>query len=71
VTGLLKWNAWNGQIRVNRSVVRDIALISVEDTGIGIAAPALPHVFDLLVQADPQRKIRIAVMGWDCGSRDP
>jgi len=49
----IKYTPDNGQLRVNGSVIKDIALISVEDTGIGIAASALPHVFDLLVQADP------------------
>jgi two-component system CheB/CheR fusion protein len=49
----IKYTADGGEVRLSGNVMDDHVLISVEDTGIGIEATMLPHVFDLLVQADP------------------
>jgi len=49
----IKYTEEGGEVRLSARLAEDAALISVEDTGIGIVASALPNVFDLLVQADP------------------
>lgn len=49
----IKYTEEGGEVRVSGRLAGDAAQVWVEDTGIGIAASALPHVFDLLVQADP------------------
>jgi signal transduction histidine kinase len=37
--------------------------LSVRDSGIGIAADTLPHIFDLFVQADPPARPHGAGLG--------
>ncbi|TCK84185.1 ATP-binding protein [Paraburkholderia sp. BL9I2N2] len=52
----IKYTADDGDIRVEVQVVQDAAMVSVEDTGIGIPADELPHLFDLFVQVDPMTR---------------
>ncbi len=41
-----------GRITVEATATADEVVVSVRDTGIGIAPDVLPHVFDMFVQAD-------------------
>ncbi|CAE6825741.1 hybrid sensor histidine kinase/response regulator [Paraburkholderia domus] len=52
----IKYTEDGGEVRLVGRLMEEVVLISVEDTGIGIDASALPHVIDLLVQADPQTR---------------
>lgn len=40
-----------GQLRVHVSVESDQAVVRIRDSGLGIEAEALPHIFDLFAQA--------------------
>lgn len=52
----VKYTGNGGDIRLAVQVVGDAAMVSVEDTGIGIPADELPHLFDLFVQVDPMTR---------------
>ena len=46
-----KYTEQGGEITLGASVESEVVAISVEDTGVGIAADLLPHVFELFAQA--------------------
>jgi len=50
-----KYNHPKGKINIILQSVKNIALISVKDTGIGIKALDLPHIFDRFYRADLSR----------------
>ncbi len=52
LTNAAKFTPVHGDIRVNSRVENGHAIIEVIDTGVGIAADALPRVFDLFVQGE-------------------
>lgn len=52
VTNALKYTPPGGRIRVSLRAEGGDAVISVEDTGVGISSSLLPFIFDLYVQAD-------------------
>jgi signal transduction histidine kinase/ActR/RegA family two-component response regulator len=52
VTNALKYTPRGGRIRVTLRAEGDDAVISVEDTGVGISPALLPIIFDPYVQAD-------------------
>jgi signal transduction histidine kinase len=47
-----KYTDAGGKISVTASVDNGSAMVLIGDSGIGISAQALPHIFDLYVQAD-------------------
>ena len=52
LTNAVKYTPAGGQIRVAVRAEGDAAVLSVEDTGFGIAPALLPVIFDMFVQAD-------------------
>jgi PAS domain S-box-containing protein len=52
LTNALKYTPAGGSIRVTVGPDGPHALLQVEDTGMGIAADLLPHIFDLFVQGE-------------------
>lgn len=52
-----------GSVHVTCAVENDSALVSVADTGPGIAAHHLPHVFERFYRADPSRSRRTGGSG--------
>ena len=52
LTNSAKYTEANGRIWLTAHREGDDAVLSVRDTGIGIAPDMLPHVFELFVQAD-------------------
>lgn len=51
----IKYTPRRGQISVRLTRASDSATIRVQDTGIGIPASALPHLFERFYRADPAR----------------
>ena len=47
-----KYSEWGGHIRLSARRDGDEVVVSVKDTGIGIAAAQLPRVFEVFVQVD-------------------
>ncbi len=56
VDNALKFTPRDGLITLRASAANNELLISVLDTGAGIPAESLPHIFDRFYQADPARK---------------
>ena len=56
VDNALKFTPRGGLISLRALVVTDEMLVSVSDTGAGIPAEALAHIFDRFYQADPARR---------------
>jgi signal transduction histidine kinase len=56
VDNALKFTPRGGLISLRVSTANGEMLISVSDTGTGIPAEALAHIFDRFYQADPARK---------------
>ncbi|TCG04083.1 hypothetical protein BZM27_43465 [Paraburkholderia steynii] len=52
----IKYTRAGGDVRLTVQAEGDAAMVSVEDTGIGIPADELPHLFDLFVQVDPMTR---------------
>jgi signal transduction histidine kinase len=48
-----KYTEPGGDLALSLHVRDGCAVVSLRDSGIGIAAETLPHIFDLFVQADP------------------
>jgi signal transduction histidine kinase len=55
VDNALKFTPANGQVTLSAKNVPAEMEISITDTGIGVVADALPHLFDRFYQADPSR----------------
>jgi len=51
----IKYTPELGSVRLRVDAAEDRAVLEVDDTGIGIAAEALPHVFDRFYRADKAR----------------
>jgi len=55
IDNAVKYTPRGGSVRVNLETSNDFALVSVSDTGIGIAKADLPHIFDRFWRADKAR----------------
>src|SRR5262249_37262767 len=55
LTNAIHYNKPNGQIRLVTRSDNGVALLSVADTGIGIAAEDVSHIFDRFFRADKSR----------------
>jgi signal transduction histidine kinase len=58
-----KYTDPGGDLALSLRVRDHYAVVSVRDSGIGIAADTLPHIFDLFVQADPPARRHGAGLG--------
>ncbi len=57
VGNAIKFTPSGGSVRVGARVIGELLEVSVSDTGIGIAANELPHVFDRFWRAKGTRKV--------------
>jgi heavy metal sensor kinase len=55
IDNAVKYTPKGGSVRVNLETDQEFALISVSDTGIGIAKADVPHIFDRFWRADKAR----------------
>jgi heavy metal sensor kinase len=55
IDNAVKYTPRGGSVRVNLEAGQQFALISVSDTGIGIATADVPHIFDRFWRADKAR----------------
>ena len=55
LTNAIHYNKPNGEIRVSTQTENGVAILTVADTGQGIAAEDLPHVFERFYRADKSR----------------
>jgi CheY-like chemotaxis protein len=59
----IKYSEEGGHIRLDAHALGDEVVIAVRDTGVGIPADLLPHVFDLFTQADRSLERRQGGLG--------
>ena len=63
IDNAIKFNRPDGTVRVKAESSGSEAIISVEDTGIGISSQDLPRVFERLYRADKSRSRRVEGSG--------
>lgn len=59
----LKYTPAPGRVEVRCRLSGHSVLIEIEDTGVGISAEALPHVFDRFYRGDPSRDCAVGGTG--------
>ncbi|HQX52282.1 MAG TPA: HAMP domain-containing sensor histidine kinase [Planctomycetaceae bacterium] len=59
----LKYTAAEGHVEIRCCVSGGSAVVEVQDTGIGIPAEQLPHVFDRFFRGDPSRNCTVGGTG--------
>jgi signal transduction histidine kinase len=52
VANAIQYNQPNGEIRVSTRTENGMAILKVADTGVGIAAEEIPHIFERFYRAD-------------------
>ena len=72
-----KYTPEGGEIRVSTELVNGIPSFTVQDTGIGIDAESLPHIFDRFYRADSSRSrgtggtgLGLAIARWIVGKHN-
>jgi len=55
LTNAVQYNRDEGEVRVSTAVAGSFAVLEVKDTGVGIAADQLPHVFERFYRVDTSR----------------
>jgi two-component system, OmpR family, sensor kinase len=55
LTNAVHYNKENGKIEIQTRSENNRAILTVKDTGVGISAEALPHIFERFYRADPSR----------------
>jgi len=55
VANAIQYNQPNGEIRVSTRTENGMAILKVADTGVGIAAEEIPHIFERFYRADKSR----------------
>lgn len=63
LTNAIQYNCECGEVRVTLEARDHQAFLTVADTGVGIAAGDLPHVFERFYRADPSRSAESAHAG--------
>ncbi len=71
VTNAIKYTPEGGRVDIALSVEQGMAVLTVADTGIGIAAEHLPHIFDRFYRTDQARNreeggagLGLAIVKW-------
>jgi heavy metal sensor kinase len=59
----IKFTPDDGRISVTFSCTKGVAHVAVTDTGMGVAAEALPHLFERFYRADPARSREVPGAG--------
>jgi len=59
----IKFTPPGGTVRLAVEASAPHALLRVEDTGVGISADALPHIFDRFYRAEPSRSKEVQGVG--------
>ena len=59
----IKFTGENGAVRLHLASENGHAVLRVEDTGVGIPAQALPHVFERFFRAEPSRSKHVEGVG--------
>jgi two-component system, OmpR family, sensor kinase len=63
LTNAIQYNRENGTVRVAVQLQNGTVILTVNDTGQGIAAAHLPHIFERFYRADPSRSSSHAGLG--------
>jgi two-component system OmpR family sensor kinase len=55
VTNAVHYNKPNGEVRIATRLEENHGILTIADTGVGIPAESLPHIFERFYRADPSR----------------